>query len=87
MGDNDFISSLATGLMLLRSFVGDDGAASLEADDDPLDFDFERDARNVGDAGFEAFDEDDEVEAEEPGLDSSLSIGEYPMYAGNLNCR
>lgn len=67
----------------MRPFIGDDGAASLEADDerDPLDFDLDRDARNDGDAGFEVFDEDDEFEAEEPGLESSLSIGGYPMYA------
>lgn len=89
MGDKDFISSLATGLMLFRPFVGDDGAASLDADEDrdPLDFDLLRDARNDGDGGFEALDDDDEFEAEEPGRDSSLSIGGYPMCSGNLNWR
>lgn len=81
------ISWLAAGLTLLRPFIGDDGAASLEADDerDPLDFDLERDTRNEGDVGFDALDDDDELEAEEPGLESSLSIGVYPMYAANLN--
>lgn len=82
MGDNDFISFwLAMGLTLVRPLIGDNVAAD-DADDDPepLDFDLERDARNDGDVGFDAFDDDDEeVEAEEPGLESSLSIGDYPM--------
>lgn len=79
------MSSLATGLTLFRSFSGDDGAASLEDDDrDPLDFDLERDTRNEGDVGFDVFDDDDEFDADDPGLEadeppSSLSIGGYPM--------
>lgn len=88
MGDIDFISWFVTGLALAcRPFIGDDCSASSLDDDEPepLDFDLERDARkDVGFDAFDAFDDDDEFEADEPGLESSLSIGIYPMFAGNV---
>lgn len=69
------------GLTLVRPLIGDNASPSLDTDEerDLLDLDLERDIRNEGDVGFEFVDEDDEFEAEEPGLESSLSIGDYPM--------